>query len=57
MVCHVRTPPLKTLYMTTVVLSGASVDTVGACETTTYELELVAQDCPGGSAADGMRFR
>ena len=39
---------------TEVVLSGASVDSVGACETTTYELELVAQDCPGGSAADGI---
>ena len=32
----------------------ASVDSVGACETTTYELELVAQDCPGGSAADSI---
>ncbi len=39
---------------TEVLLSGASVDSVGACETTTYELELVAEDCPGGSAADGI---
>ena len=39
---------------TEVTLSGASVDSVGACETTTYELELVAQDCPGGSAADAI---
>ena len=39
---------------TEVTLSGASVDSVGACETTTYELELVAQDCPGGSAADSI---
>jgi hypothetical protein len=39
---------------TEVLLSGASVDSVGACETTTYELELVAQDCPGGSAADAI---
>ena len=43
-----------TSLTTDVTLSGASVDTAGACETTTYELELVAQDCPGGSAADAL---
>lgn len=37
-----------------IVLSGASPTEPNACEVTTYELELVATDCPGGSAADAM---
>lgn len=37
-----------------IVLSGASPTAPNACEITTYELELVATDCPGGSAADAV---
>ena len=39
---------------TEVVLSGATTTEPNVCETTTYELELVAQDCPGGAAADSL---
>jgi len=39
---------------TTVTLSGATTSGVGSCDTTTYELELVATDCPGAQAADGV---
>ena len=37
-----------------VVLSGATVDAPNSCDSTTYELELVAEDCPGASAADAL---
>ena len=39
---------------TEVSLSGASPTEPNACETTSYELELVATDCPGGATADAM---
>ena len=39
---------------TEVVLSGATTTEPNVCETTTYEFELVAQDCPGGAAADSL---
>ncbi len=44
----------ETSLTSDVVLSGASASEPNACETTTYELELVAQDCPGGAAADAL---
>ncbi len=37
-----------------IILTGATASEPNACETTTYELELVAQDCPGGAAADAL---
>ena len=39
---------------TTATFSGATTSGVGNCDTTTYELELVATDCPGAQAADGI---
>lgn len=39
---------------TTATFSGATPDAPSACTETTYELELIAEDCPGGGDNDSI---
>ena len=41
---------------TTVILSGATVTELNACEETSYELELIVEDCPGDGSNDSIDF-
>ena len=45
-----------TYLETTVLLSGAAPSDLNVCDETTYEFELIVEDCPGDGSNDSVEF-